>query len=119
VDPAQWRELLQECRHAGLKLWIVRGARHQHPDAPHSLLLRPRRERPRRRAAEQRNELAAPHHSITSSARARRVDGTSRPSDLAVLRLTTSSNLVGCSTGNSAGLVPFKIRSTYKVARRS
>src|SRR5262249_48823085 len=81
--------------------------------------LRPRRERPGgRRTAEHRDELAA-LHSITSSTRARRVDGTSRPSDLAVLRLTTSSNLVGCSTGNSAGLVPFKIRSTYKVARRS
>src|SRR5262245_45509271 len=63
VDPAQLRELLQECRHAGLKLWIVRGARHQHPDAPHSLLLRACRERPRRcRAAEQRDELAPALH---------------------------------------------------------
>ena len=40
-------------------------------------LLRTRRERPRgRRAAEQRDELAAPHHSITSSARASSVGGT-------------------------------------------
>jgi len=40
------------------------------PDHRHRLL-RPRRERPRRRrAAEERDELAAPHHSITSSARA-------------------------------------------------
>src|SRR5262249_10961568 len=36
-----------------------------------------------------------PHHSITSSARASSVSGTSRPSALAVLRLTTSSNLTG------------------------
>ena len=49
----------------------------------------------RRRAAEQRDELAPPH-SITSSARASSVGGTSRPSALAVLRLITSSNLVDC-----------------------
>jgi hypothetical protein len=30
--------------------------------------------------------------------------GTVRPSDFAVLRLMTSSNLVGCTTGRSAGL---------------
>jgi hypothetical protein len=36
-----------------------------------------------------------PLYSITSSARASRVGGTSRPSVLAVLRLMTNSNLVG------------------------
>ena len=36
-------------------------------------------------------------HSITSSARARRDAGTSRPSDFAVLRLMTSAYLEGCS----------------------
>src|SRR6516164_7057729 len=54
--------------------------------------------RPRRRsAAEQRDELASLHlrgHSITSSARASSVGGTSRPNTLAVVRLMTSSNLV-------------------------
>src|SRR5262249_22766056 len=53
----------------------------------HRRLLRSRRERPRCRAAEQRDELA-PSHSITSSARASSVAGTSRPSALAVLRLS-------------------------------
>jgi hypothetical protein len=53
-----------------------------------------RRQRPRRRAAEERDERA-PAHSITLSARASRVDGTSRPSAFAVLRLMTSSNLLG------------------------
>src|SRR5262249_11771401 len=48
-------------------------------------------------------------HSITSSARASKVGGISRPSILAVLRLIASSNFVGCITGKSAGLVPFKI----------
>src|SRR5262249_32609267 len=51
-----------------------------HPPPPVS----PRRERPRgRRAAEQRDELAA-LHSITSSARASRLSGTVSPSALAV-----------------------------------
>jgi hypothetical protein len=31
-----------------------------------------------------------------------------RPSALAVLRLMTSSNFVGCSTGRSPGLAPFQ-----------
>src|SRR5215475_2731514 len=40
-----------------------------------------------------------PGYSITSSARTSRVGGTSRPSALAVLRLMTSSYLVGACTG--------------------
>src|SRR5262245_8876406 len=52
----------------------------------HRWLLRPRRYRPRRRrTTEQRDELAPPDHSITSSARASSVAGTSRPSARAVL----------------------------------
>ena len=73
-------------------------------DHRHRRLLRARRERPRcRRATEQRDELAPPH-SITSSARASSVGGTVRPSALAVLRLITSSNLVGCSHRQVGGL---------------
>src|SRR5262245_10357952 len=52
------------------------------------------------------------HHSITSSAMASTPGGTVRPSLVAVLRLMTNSNLVGCSTGKSAGLAPFSILST-------
>src|SRR5262249_30394057 len=79
----------------------------------HRLLLRPRRERPpRRRTAEQRDELAA-FHSITSSASARSLSGTWRPSAFAVLRLITSSNLVGCMTGKVAGLAPLRIFPAY------
>jgi hypothetical protein len=66
----------------------------------------------RRRAAEQRYELAALHHSITSSARARTLAGISMPSALAVLRLITSSYLVGCWTGRSPGFSPLRMRST-------
>src|SRR3974390_2481570 len=69
-------------------------------------LLRASRERPRRRTTEQRDEFAA-LHSMTSSARASSVGGTSSPSSLPVLRLITSSNLVGSWTGRSAGFVPF------------
>ena len=47
-------------------------------------------------------------HSITLSARAPNVAGTVMPSALAVLRLITSSNFVGCSTGTSPGFMPRK-----------
>jgi hypothetical protein len=49
-------------------------------------------------------------YSMTSSARAARVDGTSMPSALAVERLMTSSNLVERTTGKSAGLAPLRMR---------
>src|SRR5258708_6072486 len=52
---------------------------------------------------------ATRRYSITSSARASNEGGTVRPSALAVLRLITSSYLVGCSTGRSEGLVPLRI----------
>src|SRR5262249_40637737 len=71
----------------------------------HRPLLRASRERPRRRTADKRDELA-PFHSITSSAMASSVGGTVRPSIRAVLRLITSSNLVGRSTGR--GLFAFE-----------
>src|SRR5262249_9377588 len=75
----------------------------------HRRLLRARCARQRdRRAAEQRDELALVH-SITSSAATCSVSGTLRPSVFAIFRLITSSNLVGCRTGNSAGLSPLRI----------
>src|SRR5262249_2528819 len=92
-------------------------SRAEKPDR-RQLLLRARRERPRgRRAAEQRDELAA-LHSITSSARASSAAEMSMPSAFATIRLTTRSNLTGCSTGMSAGLVPRRILSTKSPARR-
>jgi hypothetical protein len=51
-------------------------------------------------------------YSITLSATASRVAGTSRPSAFAVLRLMASSNFVGACTGRSFGFSPFKMRST-------
>src|SRR5262249_23368599 len=66
-----------------------------------------------RRAAQKRDELAALHHSITSSATASNLSGTSRPSALAVLRLITNSSLLGCTTGRSAGFSPLRILPAY------
>jgi len=57
-------------------------------------------------------------HSISSSASVSSEGGTVRPSALATLTLMTSSNLVGCSTGRSAGFAPFRILSTKVAARR-
>ena len=45
---------------------------------------------------------------ITSSARSRNDSGIFSPIALAVVRLMTSSNLVGCKTGRSAGFSPLR-----------
>ena len=52
------------------------------------------------------------HHLISLLARASTSGGIARPICFAVLRFITSSNFVGCSTGRSAGLAPFRILST-------
>src|SRR5262245_35859812 len=113
VCPTQLLQCLPERCNAGLAFRIVCGYGHKNADPPHAItLLRARRQRPRRsRPTEQRDELAPPDHSITSSARASSVGGTSRPRALAVLRLITSSYLVGAWTGRSAGFSPLRMRS--------
>src|SRR2546425_13000313 len=58
------------------------------------------------------HQCPAPAYLITSSACIRSVGGNVIPRAFAVLRLSTSSNLMGCSTGRSAGLAPFRILST-------
>src|SRR5262245_28677311 len=91
----------------------------EEPNHRHCRLLRPHRHGPCRRAAEQPDDLAPPHHSITSSARSSSAGGTSRRRALAVLRLITSSNLVGYCTGRSGGFAPRSIRSTYVTPSRT
>ena len=83
------------------------------PSLWYPLRLRQRRHGHARRVAMRtaRQDAATPH-SITSSARARSTGGIVRPSARAVLRLITSSNVVGCSTGRSPGFSPLRIRST-------
>src|SRR5262249_55554928 len=119
LGPTQLLQRLHECREAGLPIWIVRsgtGDEHANTMGP-VWLLRARRERPSRRAAEQGNETAS-LHSITSSARSRIAGGSVTPSALAVLRLTTSWNFVGCSIGISEGFVPLRIFATKSPVRR-
>src|SRR5262245_736571 len=107
LDKAGFGQPSAESRRQCLR--ITRGPAADKSDHRHCRLLPPRREWPRRRAAEQRDELAPPH-SITSSAATCSVGGTARPSALAVLRFITNSNLVGCKTGKSAGFSPLRIR---------
>ena len=86
--------------------------------SPHPLRdLTSRRERQCCRAAEERDEFPSPQ-SMTSSARASSVGGTSRPSAFAVLRLTTSSNLVGCWTGRVPGVSLSERRRRLRPPRR-
>src|ERR1700704_2208752 len=88
---------LQECCETRLTLGVLSGEVQKHADAPHLVaLLRACGQWPCRGcAAEHLDELPAPH-SITSSARASSVGGTSMPSAVAVIRLITRSYLVGC-----------------------
>src|SRR5215831_6912474 len=96
--PTEFAQPLHECGEP-LALDQGRGGAQESDGRQLPRLLRARRERPRRsRAAEQRDEVAPRYHSITSSARASSDGGMVRPIALAVVRLMTSSNLVGCST---------------------
>jgi hypothetical protein len=51
-------------------------------------------------------KICIPLHSMTSSARSRIAGGTVMPRVSAVFKFSTNSNLVGRSTGVSAGLAP-------------
>src|SRR5689334_22955766 len=53
-------------------------------------------------------------YSITSSARMSNEGDIVRPSALAVLRLIVSRYRVGCMTGRSPGLAPWRIRPVYR-----
>src|SRR5207302_1871277 len=109
VFPAKQAEPFHQGGRVPLPYRIARQVPHQHAETAHRTL-RLRGDRPsHNRAGCERDDEPAPPHSITSSARASSVRGTVRPSALAVLRLMTSSNLVGCCTGRSAGLAPFRI----------
>jgi hypothetical protein len=71
LRPSQFPKSLPKSDDANLCFWIALSICHQNTDAPHALaLLRTRRERPSNpRAAEQRDELAAPHVGHGSSSR--------------------------------------------------
>src|SRR5262249_22724558 len=92
-----------------LPLRIILACIQEDADAPHPLALGVRRERPRCRAANQRDELA-PLHSITSSAATSSLSRTARPSILAVEARLADSKLLDRTTGNSAGFAPLRMR---------
>src|SRR5262249_50463702 len=109
-DVAGFAQALAECRPR--QLGRLGRCSVEISDHRYRRLLRARCERPRCRAAEQRDELAALHccgHSITSSAKTSNFGGISRPSAFAVFWLITNSNLVGWITGKSPGLAPLRI----------
>ena len=99
LDLAQLAETLSERLDArGHSTWVrvadVSDARRGLPRR-----LRPAGERRGEHAQSASDEGSPVHYWITSSARASTAGGIVRPSAFAVLRLITSSNLVGCSTG--------------------
>jgi hypothetical protein len=62
IGPTQLRKSLRKPGEVGFCLRIVFIERYQNADPPHATgLLRPRRQRPRRRAPDNRDELAPPH----------------------------------------------------------
>ena len=113
VGPAQLLQPLQERRDAGLRFRIVRGC---------ELISTPmRRIRSGCCARAASGHAAAAAESVMNSRRLIRSPrrrgraasaALSRPSALAVLRLITSSYLVGACTGRSAGFSPLRMRST-------
>jgi integrase len=101
--------ILLAFRH-GLRASELCSLRWEQVDLVHGRLHVARAKRRRCRAADQRDEVAARPHSITSSAATSSLSGTVRPRTLAVTWLMTSSNLVACTTGRSAGFAPFRMR---------
>src|SRR5205807_1889338 len=81
--PTTLLQACSKCAQPALTFAVV-GCGHENANSSNrSILLSARRQRPcRRRAAERRDELPAPH-SITSSARASKVGGTARSIALA------------------------------------
>src|SRR5262245_42756534 len=110
-DPAQLLQSLSQGGCISLRDGIAFNARHHHAEPPYAaILLRTGHEGPCNRRACEKADTVSPFHSITSLARARSVGGTESPMALAVLRLMTNSNFVGCSTGKSAAFSPLRIR---------
>jgi hypothetical protein len=63
-------------------------------------------------AAMGQKQTSMSDYSITALAVATSAGDNSRPSALAVLRLITKWNFVGCCTGRSDGFSPLRMRST-------
>jgi hypothetical protein len=104
LPPAKFGKLLTQGPSVICQFRIVLSPSDQPADPPHPLpLLRPQ---------QTHNLSLSASYSITSSAIASMLGGTSRPIVLAVVKLMTSSYFVGCMTGNSAGFSPLRTRPT-------
>src|SRR5262249_25456939 len=116
LEPPEFAQSIYES--GGPLALDCRRARAKVPDGRQlTRLLRARRQRPRRRCADKRDELA-PLHSITSSARPSNGRGIVRPSAFAIFRLTAISIFVACSTGRSAAFSPLRMRPELKPTLR-
>ena len=100
----------QQSHTAQCPLWVKSGHRRTSNQCPH----------PQKRTLELSCGMSAlcqkrtsDTYSITSSAIAMTPGGIVSPSALAVLRLITSSNVVGWIIGRSAGLAPLRILPIY------
>jgi hypothetical protein len=83
------------------------------PERPERAVVRGAREPAEAEGCSQELAALVEHgYSMIWSARPSTDCGIVSPSAFAVFMLITSSNLVGCSTGRSAGLAPFRILST-------
>ena len=65
------------------------------------------------------SHLVSVSHSRRASARAKNASGTTRPTVFALLRLTASSNFVGCSMGRSLGRSPCRTLCTNLALSRN
>ena len=63
-------------------------------------------------AVTRHSSVSLADHSIIRSIRRRTEGGMLIPRIVAILRFTTSSKRVGCSTGSSPGFAPLRTRST-------
>src|SRR5882724_11036156 len=111
--PSELLKALPERDDTHLCFRVVLLVQHQHADAPHPFgrLCAGRQWGSHDCRATEQGDERAPPHSITSSARASSIGGTSSPSALAVCRLITSSNVVGCKIGSSLGFAPLRTRA--------
>src|SRR5262249_2964197 len=121
LGPPELSEFLPKPLGPGLRFRIVLGKGHQDTDMAHALgLLRPRGKRPCSQGAQRGDELAPPHCLPRSSrqgivaAQTCILEGAM--SALAVFRLITNLNFVGCSQSLSLSSPPANGRAYKRVA---
>jgi hypothetical protein len=115
----KWRDLCSAAQGQGLP-WSIRSGSFASTRAATHGSKGPKGKNGRRRevpipAASMCSKVRVQNYSITLSVRASSEAGSVRPSAVAVLRLITSSNSVGCCTGRLAGFAQTHGRRTFEV----